>query len=841
MAPDDDHPASHLGAHLPVRRLSDDIVASVRAGGATVLSAETGSGKTTQVPQILWERSAVDGEIVVLQPRRLATRAVARRVAIEMGVTLGEEVGYQTRFEKAMSPRTRVRFVTDGLFVRQLQADPMLKRVGCVVVDEFHERGLQMDLAAGFVRRLQRGGRPDLRLIVMSATLDVERIAKAFDANVLTSEGRVFPVEKRWLGDGRQGDRIEERAADALFAVLDEGVEGDALIFMPGKQEIERTIDEVERIARRRNGRLLTLPLHGSLTPDEQDAALAPAPAGVRKVVVATNVAETSLTIEGIGLVIDSGLVRMHRYDPRRNLNALRLEETSRASADQRAGRAGRTRPGVCLRLWSATSQARRALHDVPEVRRVELAGPLLQLAAMGEPDAAAFPWIDPPDSEMVTRSVHLLRTLGALDESGHITPVGFKVARVPAHPRVGRAMVDAAERGVARRASLWCALVEGRDVLARAEVDPVRVLRSDDRSCDVVVRERMMEAGQPAARGALDQDAAREVRRVAQQLFESIGAVGDQSSESDEACAHAMMAGFPDLVAWRPDAQKWTALLAGRRKVTLDRRSALRGAGPFLALDVRESGAGDQKEASLSMTIALDESWVRRAWPSRFVRTVEERWDASSQAIEEIEEERFDEVVLGRTVRPPRDLMRASEVLADLVVRGDLVPERFDDDARQWIERTRCVAHWFPDRGLPVYDDADLRLAWSAWAHGATRWSAVRDRPVLHELKDIVTHEDRAFIERMAPATIRLARGFGMKLAYDVGKPPRGKAKIQDFYDTTTHPTVAAGRVSVQLELLGPNFRPLQVTMDLPGFWTRLYPEIVPALKRRYPRHEWR
>jgi ATP-dependent helicase HrpB len=382
--------------------------------------------------------------------------------------------------------------------------------------------------------------------------------------------------------------------------------------------------------------------------------------------------------------------------------------------------------------------------------------------------------------------------------------------------------------------------MAEGRDVLARDGIDPTRVLHAGDRPGDVVLRERLLEDARGDGRGMLDPDAAREARRVASQLLEAV-AVGDQSGVDDAACAGAMLTGFPDLVAWRPDAQKPTAHLAGRRKVAIDRRSALRGAGPFLALDVREGGGTEVQESTLSMTIGLDEAWVRAALPHRFVRSVEERWEPGSMAVEEVEEERFDETVLARTVRPPRDTGRASEVIAALVAAGELVPERLDDEALQWIERVRAVREWCPERSLPGYDEAELRLVWSGWADGATRWSQLRERPVLEQLKDLLTHDDRRFVERMAPTTVKLARGFGMRIEYEAGKPPRGRAKIQDFYDTAAHPSVAGGRVPVLLEILGPNFRPLQVTADLPGFWTRLYPEIAPALKRRYPRHEWR
>jgi ATP-dependent helicase HrpB len=851
---------------LPVLRAAPAIEAALRSSRAMVLTAATGSGKTTQVPQLVLRSGLVDGQVVVLEPRRLAARMTARRVAQEMGCALGEEVGFQTRFERVAGPRTRIRFVTEGVFLRQAQRDPSLGGIGCVLLDEFHERSVLADLALGVVRRA-RERRGDLAVAAMSATMDAERAALYLGAPVVSAEGRAFPVEVRHdpFGDGPAWDR----AAAAVRALVDEGHDGDALVFMPGAFEIDRTVDAV-RVALRGApdaSRFDVVPLHGSMPPERQDAAVAPAAPGRRKVIVATNVAETSITIPGIRMVVDAGTARVFRVDPRRGLNALRTEPISRASADQRAGRAGRTAPGVCVRLWSAQDHARRPAAEEPEVQRIDLAESMLMVLSMGLGPFEAFPWLDPPAPDQARRAHDALAALGAIDASGAITTLGRSLARVPAHPRLARVLLEGTRLGVGERAARWCALAAERDVVQSATAGQLlRLVPDGEPPSDLGVREELVrrveasgfrtarhegvEASVTACREvvAASRDLERSVREPRAAASEGSGApdaerVADGST-SFERVSRALLAGFGDHVGWRLDPQRPHCAMPGRRKVSIDPSSVQRGSGFVLALEVREAGRGEALHQSLGMVTPLDERWVAEAMPARFDTRTEVRFAEELGAPAEFEERCFEGIVVERTVRPLRGgaaRAAAHDELAARVASGELRPASWTEAVDQWIERVRCVAAWFPERGLIAYDHEDLAVLSAEIAQGCARVAELDARPVADIVRGALGWDEQQFVERMAPAAIMLPSGRRMSLEYAVGKPPRGRSKIQDFYDLPAHPTVAGGRVKVVLELLGPNFRPVQVTEDLPGFWERLYPEVKKELKRRYPRHEWR
>jgi ATP-dependent helicase HrpB len=835
---------------LPINAFAQEIIQRISRDRTLVLVAETGSGKTTQVPQILLKSGiAGEGRIVVLQPRRLAARAVARRVAFEMGVREGGLVGYRTRYERVESAETKILFMTDGLFVRLAQGTQDLKGISVVVLDEFHERGLSTDLAAGMVRRLQSQRRPDLRVAIMSATLDAARLGEVFGVEPLSVPGRMHPVDIRFLGDVRANEDVIDRAVNAIVDAAG-NLQGDGLVFMPGRNEIQRTIEALR--SRLPSGAFEVMALHGGQSPEEQDRALNPSDR--RKIVVATNVAETSLTIPGIRFVVDSGLARVHRFDPLRDLNALKLEPISQASARQRAGRAGRTAPGVCLRLWSEATQNRRAEFDAPEVHRIDLSEALLGLSVVGENDPLKFPWIDSPDSSALDRALRVLVGCGAMDTQGRLTLNGRAMAQIPAHPRLARALLEGARRGCAQRAGLWAAFLSERDPFDRENSESMRRhLETDDRPSDVIARERIFLAwhGGKANRMSIDSDAAREVARAADHLSSAaLRAAGDLTqgsrgaqagNSSDEAIAESFMLGFPDRIAWRLDRHRPHASMAQRRKVSIDKRSLHEGAGPLLAFEVRQSGGGDTTETTLSMTVALERAWLESTLPHRFANRVEERWEASSQSVEEIEEQLFDDTVIERTVRPSRSLAVASEIIAVRMMEDGLRPDEWEEQIVPWIARTRWVASTFPQRDLLTYSDDDLRILFAEIAAGASRWSQVRGRSCLATVLSALSYEDQTFVQQMAPADIRLPSGYKMKLIYENGQPPRGSAKIQDFYGLDQTPSVAGGRIAVRLEILGPNRRPLQTTADLAGFWRVLYPEIRNELRRRYPRHEWR
>lgn len=835
---------------LPINAFAQEIIQRISRDRTLVLVAETGSGKTTQVPQILLKSGiAGEGRIVVLQPRRLAARAVARRVAFEMGVREGGLVGYRTRYERVESAETKILFMTDGLFVRLAQGTQDLKGISVVVLDEFHERGLSTDLAAGMVRRLQSQRRPDLRVAIMSATLDAARLGEVFGVEPLSVPGRMHPVDIRFLGDVRANEDVIDRAVNAIVDAAG-NLQGDGLVFMPGRNEIQRTIEALR--SRLPSGAFDVMALHGGQSPEEQDRALNPSDR--RKIVVATNVAETSLTIPGIRFVVDSGLARVHRFDPLRDLNALKLEPISQASARQRAGRAGRTAPGVCLRLWSEATQNRRAEFDAPEVHRIDLSEALLGLSVVGENDPLKFPWIDSPDSSALDRALRVLVGCGAMDTQGRLTLNGRAMAQIPAHPRLARALLEGARRGCAQRAGLWAAFLSERDPFDRENSESMRRhLETDDRPSDVIARERIFLAwhGGKANRMSIDSDAAREVARAADHLSSAaLRAAGDLTqgsrgaqagNSSDEAIAESFMLGFPDRIAWRLDRHRPHASMAQRRKVSIDKRSLHEGAGPLLAFEVRQSGGGDTTETTLSMTVALERAWLESTLPHRFANRVEERWEASSQSVEEIEEQLFDDTVIERTVRPSRSLAVASEIIAVRMMEDGLRPDEWEEQIVPWIARTRWVASTFPQRDMLTYSDDDLRILFAEIAAGASRWSQVRGRSCLATVLSALSYEDQTFVQQMAPADIRLPSGYKMKLIYENGQPPRGSAKIQDFYGLDQTPSVAGGRIAVRLEILGPNRRPLQTTADLAGFWRVLYPEIRNELRRRYPRHEWR
>ena len=857
---------SDAGEPLPVLRAAEEIVRCMQGSRGMVLTAATGSGKTTQVPQILSRAGCVEGQIVVLEPRRLAARMTARRVAEEMGCALGDEVGFQTRFERVVGPRTRIRFVTEGVFLRQAQRDPSLKGIGCVLLDEFHERSVFADLALGVVRAA-RERRADLMVAAMSATMDAAQAAAYLAAPVVTAEGRAYPVAVR-NDAGEQGVPVWDRAARAVRRLVEEGHEGDALVFMPGAFEIDRTVDAVRAELRGVSGGASfdVVPLHGSMPPDRQDAAVAPAARGRRKVIVATNVAETSITIPGVRMVVDSGLARIFRVDPRRGLNALRTEAISRASADQRAGRAGRTAPGVCVRLWTDWEHAQRPAAETPEVRRIDLAESMLMVLSMGFGPFERFPWLDPPEADAVERARGTLVAIGAVDAGGALTQLGRRLARIPAHPRLGRVLLEASSLGVLERAARWCAIVAERDVVhAGGPAQLVRLTPDGEPPSDLGVREELLRRvesggfrnarheGVDASLGACREvaAAARELMRAAQGGDEGdgMGAAADVApafeGDSFARVSRALLAGFGDHVGWRMDAQRPHVAMPGRRKVSIDPTSVQRGAGFVLALEVREGGRGDQVHQSLGMVTPLEAEWVEHAMPERVSTVTEVRFSEALGAPAEFEERVFDGIVFAQVVRPLRGReakAAAHEELAARVASGELKPASWDESVDQWIARVRCVAAWFPDRKLITYDADDLGVLAGEIAHGCARATDLDTRPVLDILRGALSWDEQQFIEKMAPSGIVLPyRGWRMKVEYAEGKPPRGMAKIQDFYDFAGHPSVAGGRVKLVLELLGPNYRPVQVTEDLPGFWERLYPEVKKELKRRYPRHEWR
>ena len=835
---------------LPVLEIEDRIAEHLRRGNRLVLTAPTGSGKTTQVPQILLRGGGIDGRIVVLQPRRLAARMMAHRVAHEMGCAVGDTVGYQTRHDSKISDRTRIRFVTEGLFLRQLQSSPDLDGVDAVILDEFHERSLTLDMALGLVSRLQESRRPDLRLIVMSATLDASAVSAYLNCPAVSAEGRVYPVEITYL-PAQNAAPPWDLAAAALRAFLDRSEPGDVLIFMPGAYEIRRTVESCRRQRRPSDGPISFFPLHGSLPARQQDAAVGPCPD--RKVIVSTNVAETSITIDGIHHVIDSGLARVHRHDVRRGINVLLVESISRAAADQRAGRAGRTTPGSCTRLWPHAEHDARPAHGDPEIRRLDLAECVLQLGVMNVEDVRAFPWLQPPEDMAVERATALLIDLGARDPEGGLSPLGRTMADLPMHPRLSRVVVDAAERGCLDRATLWAALIGARDILLRPlrpqYTDPV----PDDYQSDLVVQERAFRQAQAVrfsvphcAEIGVHAAACREVGLTAALYRRTCRRIGLslKGPNRTEDLLKSLLLGFFDHVALRRGSDTRNCAMPGQSRVVLDGESVARHAeevGFIVALDVRERRAGGKLRTVLSLASEIEREWLETCHPDRIAIEIIPAWNEALKAVEQVETHSFNGLVYHLIERPDANPADAADILVDRIRQGDLKLEHWNDKVDAWIARVRCVSEWVPERRLIAYDEDDIRVILHEIVDGATRYSQIRNRPCLHAVQNALSWPDRQFVEQMTPEQIRLPGGRRMKIDYRPGEPPCGRARIQDLYGLEDTPRVAGGRQKLRLEILAPNFRPAQVTDDLRGFWQRTYPELKKELRRRYPKHEWR
>ncbi len=833
---------------LPILAAKEAITAAVTARNRLVVVAATGSGKSTQLPKMLLELEWLRGDIVVLEPRRLAARTLAARVAAELNTPLGGLVGYETRHDRRVSDATRVRFVTDGLFVRQLQRDPTLARVGAVILDEFHERSVAVDVALGLVKMVQETTRPQLRMLVTSATLEAARLESFLSCDTIVAEGRSFPVTIEHLAKASR-ETPWDLAGAAIERVLDEYARGRAedpghlLVFMPGAYEIMRTCERAKSALTRTGVTAEVLPLHGGLTPEEQDRAVSAAnPLTQRRIIVATNVAETSLTIPGVRTVIDCGLARIHRYDPLRGMDTLRVEPISKASAEQRSGRAGRTAPGRALRLWSVAEHERREAFTLAEVARIDLASAMLETMSLGVRDFARFPWLDVPSTTRIDEASKTLTSLGALDADG-LTDIGHAMARVPAHPRLARALVEAARLGCSARVARIAASLSDRDPAEGVGANTLlSLLDASEPQSDALVRERLVAAASERALpyGA-DRLACREASLVAEQLTRSVKTDPRANDDSTEAVSRALVAGFIDRVAFKLENARPHCVLPGRRKVELAKESLVQEAGFLIALEVRESGPDHDRLVSIPLAHPVARALVEEAVPHAFRSQTVLSWNKELRAIEAAEEELFFDAVVARKARPAKPSMEVERALVERMKSGEIALDGWDEHVEPFLARTRCVAAWFPEKNLLSYSEFDLDIIRTELASNCVRAREIEAKSALDAVRNALSYDELQFVEKMAPATIALPRGFKMKIEYEVGAPPRGRAKIQDFYGLDETPKVAGGRVSLVVEILGPNYRPLQVTQDLANFWRVLYPEMKNGLQRRYPRHEWR
>ncbi len=851
---------------LPIDLHLDRIVAQLQSHNCLIVEAPPGTGKTTRaapalLPLATGQHGSVSsdgfptGKVLLIQPRRIAARAAAARIAAELQTPLGQLIGYQVRFDSRVSAASRLIAMTPGILLRHLQSDGVLSDVAAVVLDEFHERSLEVDLLLGMLCRLQQELRPELRLMLMSATLDSRQIGDYLNhPPVVSIAAHSYPVKKIFSRyqptstRGRTPPSPSRRIVEQCVVATREAAatnEGDILVFLPGVGEIHQVARELQSDAQRHGWQLLSL--YGDMSPEDQDRVLAPS--RHRKVILSTNVAETSLTIENVRTVIDSGWARVQRIDPAVGLNRLVLEPISNASADQRTGRAGRTAPGVCYRLWDEITGRARAAYLEPEVLRVDLSGSVLQLLCWGEADVTAFPWLTPPPAHALEQALQTLQLLGAIEKDGRLTLLGRHMNSLPVQPRLARLLLAGKELGIARQAALAAACLSERDIFDRragGAREPVgRDAFTDE--CDVT---RQVVALQRFAKnrqtehdlGTIRIAAAQNVLRVAEQLQRLLedsntdkrSANSESGLASEHALCRAMLVAFPDRLALRRTAGQARGLLVGGRGVKLDDSSSVRKAELFLCLDVDAAGT----EARVRKASAIEANWLAESLLSQ---RDERFFHPTAEAVVTRRRRYFLDLLLSETpVETPAD-----EQTADLLARA--AAERFerllppkDKALHSWLARVRWLLHQLPEAPLPSLAPENLAKLISGWCFGLRKLDELKQLPWKQLLEGELSSAGRKLLATQAPEQVTLPTGRVVLLHYEPGKPPVLAARIQEFFGWTQTPRLAEGRVPLLLHLLAPNGRVHQITDDLASFWTNTYPVVRKELRGRYPKHAW-
>ena len=791
----------------------DDALPALRdalaAGPYAVLVAPPGAGKTTRVPLALLDAPwRGDNRIIMLEPRRLAARAAAGQMARLLGEEVGQTIGYRVRMDSKVTARTRVEIVTEGVFTRMLLDDPELTGVAAVLFDEFHERSLDGDL--GLALTLDASAlRPDLRVLVMSATIDGARVARLLgDAPVIESLGRAFPVETLY----REPDplkRLEDQVTEAVLAAL-RTHEGSALVFLPGQGEIVRV---AERLTARVAANTDIAPLYGPLTPSEQDRAIRPAEPGRRKVVLATSIAETSLTIDGVRIVIDSGFRRVPVYEPGTGLTTLETRRVSRAGADQRRGRAGRTSPGVAIRLWNEGQTAALTPFDTPEILAADLSGFALDLANWGVTDPAALPFLDPPPAPAWAEATSLLRSLEALDAAGRITPGGKALARLPLHPRLAHMVVAAAAEDDAATAAELAVLIgerglggDGTDLAHR--LDRFRTDRS--KRAD---------------------DARALARRWATQA-------GGKKSASNLAAGHHLARAYPDRVA-QAAGPRGKFRLANGRQASLDETDALASQSFLVVTDITGAAATSRIRAAA----ALDRADLEALFAHRITETTALTFDATSSSVRARRTRQLDALRLADEPVPVEDPEAATLLLAEAAVRRGLDALPWSREQKAWRARANYLRSTLGDEWPDLSAEAlapDV-AAWLAPAlFGLTKLSEISGEHLRTALDLLLPYPRRQDIEALLPSHFTAPTGNAVPIDYSAEGGPAIEIRVQELFGLTRHPTIANGRIRLLLVLLSPAHRPIQTTRDLVGFWTGSWADVAKDLKGRYPRHPW-
>lgn len=821
---------------FPIDPILPELKEALRAHSAVVLQAPPGSGKTTRVPPALLELFPPGkGRIVMLEPRRLAAVSAARWMASQLGEKIGQTLGYSIRFDSRLTKQTRIEVVTEGILTRRITDDPALEGVAMIIFDEFHERSLQADLALALCLDVRNTFREDLKILIMSATLECGPIANLLGgAPIITTGGLAFPVEERTLT--QDGDRpLEERVAEAVTAVLPE-TGGDILVFLPGAGEIHRTAEALSTLDRERRRGLAILPLYGDLPFEEQERAILPS--NKRKVVLATNIAETSLTIEGVQVIIDSGLARRLQYDPRTGMNHLRTVTISRASAEQRQGRAGRVGPGVCYRLYDRHVLQSMVPYTPPEILLVDQSSLVLDLAAWGVKDPGILSWLDPPPVSAWEEGKRLLTDLGALDDKGALTRIGREMAHLPLHPRLSRLLIKSAELNCPRVGADLAALLSERDIIRPGASTGKASRKGSDitERLDLLLEWRESKQASPG----VDPWALRAVDRVSQELIKTWSQISKDGAEIESTMIpRLLMNAYPDRIAKKREEGKGRFLLTRGQGVRVADRDNLAGSPFIIAVQVE---GGQRSEGRVHLAESITEALVRQEMGARIEWQRRVAWDKKEGRIIAAQEERLGALVLAQKSLNPSD-EETTSLLCEEIRSGGLSLS-FSPEARQLQGRVGLLCRTFPAENWPALTDGYLLSHPEEWL--APFLSGIRTREqlagldLLPPLLSCLSREQRHLLDSRTPTSLTVPSGHRVPLDYALGETPVLAVKLQEMFGQADTPTVAEGRVKVLIHLLSPARRPVQITQDLRGFWNKGYLQVKKELKGRYPKHPW-
>lgn len=838
---------------LPIDIFLPQITEALHASGSLILTAPPGAGKTTRVPRSLLEAGfAEKGEILVLEPRRLATRLAAARVAQELGEKPGGAVGYSIRYENVASAKTRIRFLTEAILARQMVRNPDLRGVSVVILDEFHERNIASDLALALLKPLQTR-RPDLKIVVMSATMSAEPAASFLCANRIAASGSRYDLEIEH--EAKASDLpLHKKVYSAVLKLLEAKIRGDILVFLPGAAEIRRSAESLALLQER--FAIAVHPLHGDLPSSEQFRAIAPA--GRTKVILSTNVAETSLTIPGVAAVVDSGLARLAGHSAWSGFPTLATAKISRSSAIQRAGRAGRTQNGRAIRLYTKADFESRPEQDVPEIRRADLAETVLLLHGAGFCELNSFRWFEPPPQPAIEAAETLLRDLGAVKSDGSVTETGLEMLTLPVHPRLARLIVEGKKLKAADECALIAALLSEKDIRAnfRSRLGTAK-RRSGPQTSGQSDLIELLDSYRQASQACFDSERIRSLKldaaalhsvqrahRHFRKLLDSPSrASGPGAAEKEEAVMVAALSAFPDRVARRRKAGGREIVLCGGGAAILSRDSVVHNPEFMIAVDAeekRESAPAMTAETIVRIASSIETEWLAALFPEAVSQKIIFSWNEQAGRVDEANVAVYRQIALEERIRPATPGDEASEILFSAILSKELQPLGDRAALNSFRARVSLAAIHFPQENFPEFNESAIHQIVKLLCRGKIALAQLASVSLIDECRAGMTDRQRVILARETPERILINPKRAVRVHYEFARPPWIESRLQDFFGMRASPAICGGKAPLTLHLLAPNGRAVQITQDIAGFWERHYPKVRRELKRRYPKHSW-